>query len=160
MLIDRISLQGRGTRCDTTPGNTIYVEFLCDSQCGEADVTFWYRLVLSPLPSGVFTCTHTYAHTDACMHAHTCTHACTHTHPPPTHTHTHTRRLLARKITGVESFALRCVHTHTCMHAHTHTHTHARTHAHTFYELSHSYTKTNAKHRKWCLNLIAYKISI
>ena len=116
LLIDHISLQGRGTRCDTTPGNTIYVEFLCDSQCGEADVTFWYRLVLSPLPSGVFTYTHTYAHTDACMHAHTHTRTCTHTHthrlvlsPLPsgvfTHTHMHA-----------------CTYTHTCTHAHKHAH--------------------------------------
>ena len=117
LLIDHISLQGRGTRCDTTPGNTIYVEFLCDSQCGEADVTFWYRLVLSPLPSGVFTYTHTYAHTDACMHAHTHTRTCTHTHTQA----------------GAESFALRCVHTHTHACVHIHTHMHARTQARTHF---------------------------
>ncbi|KAL8611212.1 hypothetical protein ACOMHN_013643 [Nucella lapillus] len=40
--------QGSISLCGETPGDTVYVEFLCDSQCEEADVNFWYRLVLSP----------------------------------------------------------------------------------------------------------------
>ncbi|XP_076469232.1 uncharacterized protein LOC143299734 [Babylonia areolata] len=44
----RECFEGTVALCWETPGDTTYVEFLCDSQCGEADVTFWYRLVLSP----------------------------------------------------------------------------------------------------------------
>lgn len=41
--------EGRFTNCRDTPGGIVFIEFLCDSQCGETDVTFWYRLTLSKI---------------------------------------------------------------------------------------------------------------
>ncbi|KAK7499637.1 hypothetical protein BaRGS_00009289 [Batillaria attramentaria] len=43
--------QGRYVSCRESPGDSVYIEFLCNSQCEEADVLFWYRLTLSKLPS-------------------------------------------------------------------------------------------------------------
>ncbi|KAK7102931.1 hypothetical protein V1264_021084 [Littorina saxatilis] len=48
-----VCFQGRGTVCRATPADDTYIEVLCDDRCEEADVNFWYRLVLSPLPTEV-----------------------------------------------------------------------------------------------------------
>lgn len=37
------------TDCREIPADSIYIEFLCDSQCEEGDVNYWYRLTLSDI---------------------------------------------------------------------------------------------------------------